>query len=201
MKLAKRKLKRRGIKLYNKYFFNSPEIINEVVRQHDNNLIIDDSICNVVFNTINITIEQIYEIILYYPNLLKEKKIITDEIINNIYVNYGETIKIMKKNRGVNVRSRLVNSASTRSKKNSLNINIHSENIKLVKLCPYLNIPLIYGSTKSTKHSPSLDRITPSKGYIKDNIQVISMLANQMKSSASKEELIIFSKNVLKLHI
>ena len=37
--------------------------------------------------------------------------------------------------------------------------------------------------------SPSLDRIVPSLGYVKDNVKVICWRCNRMKSDASAEEL------------
>lgn len=37
--------------------------------------------------------------------------------------------------------------------------------------------------------SPSLDKIIPEKGYIKGNIAIISMRANQLKSNATLAEL------------
>lgn len=50
---------------------------------------------------------------------------------------------------------------------------------------------------KGSENSCSLDRIDSSKGYIRENSQVISLLANQMKSNATREELILFSEYML----
>lgn len=65
------------------------------------------------------------------------------------------------------------------------------------KICPILKIDLNYLSIKKDKNSPSLDRIDPQKGYIIGNVQIISYLANLMKSFANKEDLINFAEWVL----
>jgi hypothetical protein len=41
--------------------------------------------------------------------------------------------------------------------------------------------------------SPSLDRVDNSKGYTKDNVWVISQLANKMKNNASLDQLRCFA--------
>ena len=96
-----------------------------------------------------------------------------------------------------NVRGKLCNSAKDRARIYNIPCNIISEDIKLIRLCPYLNIPLEYGNILASNYSASLDKINPDLGYVKGNIEVISMLANNMKSSASPEQLVTFSKNVL----
>lgn len=72
---------------------------------------------------------------------------------------------------------------------------IEIEDIIIPEYCPILGIKLKVNSGKSGAYrdSPSLDRIDNSKGYTKDNIQVISQLANAMKSHATNEELLKFS--------
>lgn len=58
--------------------------------------------------------------------------------------------------------------------------------------CPIMGTPFSIGGDLT--NSPSLDRIDSSKGYTPDNIQVISYMANNMKSSADANQLAKFAK-------
>lgn len=71
------------------------------------------------------------------------------------------------------------------------------EDIIIPETCPYLGVRLNSGEPEAWA---SLDRLDSSKGYVKGNIQVISILANQMKNRATKEQLIAFAKGVLAVH-
>ena len=64
--------------------------------------------------------------------------------------------------------------------------------------CPLLGIKLEYepGRTNNS-NTPSLDKIDPTKGYIKGNVRIISYKANTMKNNATREELELFAKNIL----
>ena len=61
------------------------------------------------------------------------------------------------------------------------------------KKCPVLGIDLKYsdiGSNKyQTDNSPSLDRINPKKGYTKDNVIIMSNLANRIKTDATADQI------------
>jgi hypothetical protein len=80
------------------------------------------------------------------------------------------------------------------------NFNLTIDDIIIPEYCPILNIKLT--TDPKDKDSPnyySIDRIDSSKGYVKGNVQIISMKANKMKSKSTEEELLKFSLSVLKL--
>lgn len=70
---------------------------------------------------------------------------------------------------------------------------INLEDITIPEVCPVLGIP-IYKTQVGSKNtcndnSPSLDRFDSSKGYTKDNINIMSWKANRLKGSANLEDL------------
>lgn len=89
--------------------------------------------------------------------------------------------------------------AKMRSKENGREFSIEVSDIVIPDVCPILGIELNMNSGKSGayRNSPSLDRIDNSKGYTKNNIQVISQLANAMKCHATNEELHKFAQWVI----
>lgn len=102
-----------------------------------------------------------------------------------------------------NPEQRLITVAKCRAKKYNVEFNITKEDIVMPVLCPVLGIPLEFHFGKGQggqPTSPSLDRIDNSKGYIKGNVQVISLLANQMKSIANKEQLQKFADWITKTY-
>lgn len=90
--------------------------------------------------------------------------------------------------------------AKDRAKKSDIDFDIELSDIIVPEICPYLKIPLFKGDGKQTDNSPSLDRIDIKKGYVKENVQVISNKANAMKYSATLEELVTFAKAVLEMY-
>jgi hypothetical protein len=65
------------------------------------------------------------------------------------------------------------------------------------RTCPVFGRELKYGGGDRTNQSPALDRIDSTKGYTIDNVQIISQLANLMKSNATEDELKMFAKWVV----
>jgi len=91
---------------------------------------------------------------------------------------------------------RLWSSAKARCKTTGVVFTIKWSDIVIPETCPYLGVPFApYG--RRSGFSMSLDRILPELGYVKGNIQVISDLANRMKSNATPEQLNIFARAVL----
>lgn len=88
---------------------------------------------------------------------------------------------------------RLVREAKYRAQKKDLDFDITYKDLSIPYYCPVLQIELNKQGVKVGPNSPSLDRIDPTQGYIKGNVQVISHLANTMKSNASPEQLLHFA--------
>ena len=78
-----------------------------------------------------------------------------------------------------------------------LEFTISVEDIIIPDVCPYMQVPF---AALDKKYGYSLDRIDSSKGYIPDNIQVVSRIANVMKNAATEQELVTFAKGVLERH-
>lgn len=84
--------------------------------------------------------------------------------------------------------------AKHRAKKNDLPFSITVDDFDIPEYCPILKIKLEVNDGIALNNSPSLDKIIPELGYVVGNIQVISKLANSMKTNASVEELMLFAE-------
>lgn len=77
----------------------------------------------------------------------------------------------------------------SRAKEKGLRFNIEESDLKIPKRCPILNIPLYFTQGRQTANSPSVDRVNTKKGYVKDNVRIISNKANALKSDMSIEDI------------
>ena len=100
------------------------------------------------------------------------------------------------RNHGQNTSTeyRLWSGAKRRARDAGLPFDIDWRDIHIPDTCPLLEIPIVSGST-TTDNSPSIDRIIPSKGYVKGNIMVISHKANRIKSNATIDEINLLCEN------
>lgn len=141
----------------------------------------------------------------------KNKEQIKEKARAYYHRNKEKTLENVKKYREANIdsihekgreyyrrklKNRLVNSARARSRSHGYEFDITEEDFIIPSHCPLLGIPMVVNKKGSTKEdSFSLDRIDSSRGYVKGNVWVISMLANSMKSSASFEQFQMMADN------
>ncbi len=86
--------------------------------------------------------------------------------------------------------------AKARAKLKGHDFTLTIEDVVIPEKCPIMGVKLEWIPYGFNPYSPSIDRIDSSKGYTKDNIQVISSIANRMKWNATKEQLLTFCKGV-----
>lgn len=89
-----------------------------------------------------------------------------------------------------NPERRMLAACKKSAKTKSIPFDLTLDDISVPEVCPILNIPLIKAYGERTANSPSLDRIIPSKGYVKGNVIVISWRANRIKADATADELL-----------
>jgi len=88
----------------------------------------------------------------------------------------------------------MLQSAAKNAKRRGVEIRLCAADLEPLPIrCPVLGLVLDYGyRTKGGRwqlNSPSVDRIDPSRGYVRGNVQVLSMRANMLKSNATAAEL------------
>ena len=111
----------------------------------------------------------------------------------------NETIKANRRKHYRNhPESRMLMAAKQRSRNKGLEFNLTTDDIVIPDKCPLLGVPFVAGEKGNYEYTPSLDRIDPTKGYIKGNVWVITKRANTMKNNATREELLKFADNIYK---
>ena len=86
----------------------------------------------------------------------------------------------------------LLTSAKERAAKKHLDFDLKESDIIIPEFCPILGIKLEWGAGigkgRARDNSVSLDRIDSTKGYVKDNVRIISWRANDLKKDGTAEE-------------
>jgi hypothetical protein len=78
--------------------------------------------------------------------------------------------------------------ARRRARQAGVRFTIKPGDIAVPSVCPALGIRITIGKERSSG-SPSLDRIIPTRGYVRGNVRVISDKANRLKSNLTAAEI------------
>ncbi len=115
------------------------------------------------------------------------------ELRRNYYHRNKTTINTRsKETRLKDPRKRMLIDSKATAKEKGYEHNLCLEDIVIPICCPVFD-----RLWDEVQYKPSLDRIDNSQGYVKGNVQVISLLANQMKRDSTKEQLHQFARWVL----
>lgn len=82
----------------------------------------------------------------------------------------------------------ILRQARVRAKAQNVPFTLKPEDLTIPSVCPIFNTPLIW-TDNITDDTPSLDRLIPDRGYVKDNVEFISYKANRIKSNANLAEI------------
>lgn len=93
------------------------------------------------------------------------------------------------KNYRSSIEQRMLYSAKRRAKLKGIPFELTLEDLIIPETCPVLGYKLKINNESSKFDSPSLDKIVPEKGYVKGNVIIVSMKANQIKTNATLREL------------
>jgi hypothetical protein len=98
-------------------------------------------------------------------------------------------VLLQKKWREKNLHWELWYKAKQRGLEQDLPFDIEPSDVIIPTHCPILGIELHIAKKNIGDSSPTIDKIFPEKGYVKNNIIVISAKANRIKNNSSVDEL------------
>lgn len=81
----------------------------------------------------------------------------------------------------------LIQYAERRAKSAGLQFKISTQDLVIPACCPWLGIPLKIDGLMDNR--PTIDRVNNKKGYVPNNVEVISWRANRLKNNATLAEL------------
>lgn len=198
----KKKLKTRGFGMYDKYYFNTEKELEAFVGEYDQTYRVNENHLSVVFDTDCIHDDPgfLQDLVLYYPQRLKDYRRITNEVVRELRREVQETIEILKFIRATeryesSIRNTILH--RIQSGKNSLS----TEDILLPWNCPYFNQPLCYQQMKDTKHpfAPKAVKIYEDQPWTEDNILIMSRLAAEVTAAVDETALLYFADKIKEL--
>jgi len=112
-----------------------------------------------------------------------------DKILSETGVLYDNPTSFLNKTQKVESPEQyLLRRARGNANKLNLPCDLTIDDIVLPACCPILGISLFFSDDKPADNTPSVDRIDPTKGYMKGNIVVVSWRANRIKNNGTPEE-------------
>ena len=100
-----------------------------------------------------------------------------------------------------NYEARLLASVKSKCKRYNIPFDLELTDIIIPPHCPKTGIPLVVHTERGKYYdTPSLDRIDPKGGYLKGNIQIVSLWYNISKLNWQEEVFIDMCKKVVKIH-
>lgn len=94
----------------------------------------------------------------------------------------------IRADRRANPVAHMLTRARVRAKERGVPFDITKDDVVLPTKCPVFGKKLSIGDGAPHAWSPELDRIVPSKGYVKGNVIVVSRKANRIKTDATPED-------------
>ena len=90
------------------------------------------------------------------------------------------------------IKKVILNKAKRRSKQKNIEFNLTLADLIKIKnnTCPILGCEILYKSGVDYKRSASLDRIDPNKGYVPDNVKIVSFEGNALKNKNNIDSII-----------
>jgi hypothetical protein len=92
------------------------------------------------------------------------------------------------------IAENIIRKAKVRAKEKGWDFNLTPADIAIPEVCPIMGIKLCRNDGQHAADSYSLDRIDSRVGYVTGNVQVISNLANRLKSDATPEQLLLLAQ-------
>lgn len=92
----------------------------------------------------------------------------------------------------------ILNELRKRARQLGVPFNLSVNDVIVPDKCPVFGTAFIFGE-RNHPHGPSVDRLTPSLGYVAGNIRVISRRANAIKNDASSPEELEAVANYMRL--
>ena len=100
-----------------------------------------------------------------------------------------------------NYEARLLATIKSKCKKNNISFDLELSDIVIPKNCPKTGIPLVVHTERGKFYdTPSVDRVDPSKGYTKNNIQIVSLWYNIAKLNWNEDLFLQMCKRVVEHH-